>query len=80
LVDKTLLQMARDLKRAFGQRVRDFRQARKWSQQDLEQHSGLHWTYIGQVERGERNLTLLSIQKIAKGFKVEIVDLFKGLG
>jgi transcriptional regulator with XRE-family HTH domain len=56
------------------------RKARGWSQEVLDQHSGLHWTYIGQVERGERNLTLLSIQKIAKGFKIEIVELFKGLG
>jgi transcriptional regulator with XRE-family HTH domain len=72
--------MARDLKRAFGRRVREFREVRGWSQEQMEQHSGLHWTYIGQVERGERNLTLLSIQKIAKGFKVEIVELFKGLG
>ncbi|HEX3156548.1 MAG TPA: helix-turn-helix transcriptional regulator [Candidatus Angelobacter sp.] len=72
--------MAKDLKRAFGQRVLQLRKARGWSQEVLDQHSGLHWTYIGQVERGERNLTLLSIQKIAKGFKIEMVDLFKGLG
>jgi transcriptional regulator with XRE-family HTH domain len=72
--------MAKDLKRAFGQRVLQLRKARGWSQEVLDQHSGLHWTYIGQVERGERNLTLLSIQKIAKGFKIEIVELFKGLG
>ncbi|MGH9635736.1 MAG: helix-turn-helix domain-containing protein [Candidatus Angelobacter sp.] len=72
--------MAKDLKRAFGQRVLQLRKARGWSQEVLDQHSGLHWTYIGQVERGERNLTLLSIQKIAKGFKIEMVELFKGLG
>jgi XRE family transcriptional regulator, regulator of sulfur utilization len=72
--------MAKDLKRAFGQRVLQLRKARGWSQEVLDQHSGLHWTYIGQVERGERNLTLMSIQKIAKGFKIEIVELFKGLG
>ena len=72
--------MAKDLKRAFGQRVLKLRKARGWSQEVLDQHSGLHWTYIGQVERGERNLTLLSIQKIAKGFKIEMVELFKGLG
>jgi transcriptional regulator with XRE-family HTH domain len=72
--------MPRDLKRAFGQRVRELREARDWSQETLDHHSGLHWTYIGQVERGERNLTLLSIQKIAKGFKIEIAELFKGLG
>jgi transcriptional regulator with XRE-family HTH domain len=72
--------MPRDLKRAFGQRVLELRKVRGWSQEVLDQHSGLHWTYIGQVERGERNLTLLSIQKIAKGLKIEMVELFKGLG
>jgi transcriptional regulator with XRE-family HTH domain len=72
--------MPRDVKRAFGQRVLELRKARGWSQETLEQHSGLHWTYIGQVERGERNLTLLSIQKIAKGLKVDMAELLKGLG
>jgi transcriptional regulator with XRE-family HTH domain len=72
--------MARDLKRAFGQRVRDLREARGWSQEQAEQHCGLHWTYIGQVERGERNLTLLSMQKFARGFKIGLAELFKGLG
>lgn len=75
-----LFVMARDLKRAFGQRVRALREARGWSQERAEQQVGLHWTYIGQVERGERNLTLLSIQKLAKGFKIELAELFKGLG
>lgn len=75
-----LFVMPRDLKRAFGQRVRALREARGWSQERAEQQVGLHWTYIGQVERGERNLTLLSIQKIAKGFKIELAELFKGLG
>jgi transcriptional regulator with XRE-family HTH domain len=72
--------MPRDIQRAFGQRVLELRKARGWSQEALDQRSGLHWTYIGQVERGERNLTLLSIQKIAKGLKIEMIELFKGLG
>jgi transcriptional regulator with XRE-family HTH domain len=46
----------------------------------MAEATGLHWTYIGQAERGERNLTLRSIQKIAKGLKIEMVELFKGLG
>lgn len=69
----------RDIKRAFGLRVRELRAERGWSQEETAEATGLHWTYIGQVERGERNLTLLSIQKIAKGFKIEIRELFKGL-
>ena len=56
------------------------RAARGWSQEEMAEATGLHWTYIGQVERGERNLTLLSIQKIAKGLKIEMAELFKGLG
>jgi transcriptional regulator with XRE-family HTH domain len=80
LAAETLVVVVKDLKRAFGQRVRELREARDWSQEEMNQHSGLHWTYVGQVERGERNLTLLSIQKIAKGFRIEMAELFKGLG
>jgi transcriptional regulator with XRE-family HTH domain len=40
---------------------------------------GMHWTYIGQVERGERNLTLQSIQSIAKALNLKISELFRGL-
>jgi len=41
--------------------------------------SDLHWTYIGQVERGERNLTLLSIHAIARGFKMKMSQLLEGV-
>ena len=39
----------------------------------------MHWTYIGQVERGERNLTLLSIQSLAKALRIKISHLFRGI-
>jgi len=39
----------------------------------------MHWTYIGQVERGERNLTLESIQSIARGLRIKIAKLFDGV-
>ena len=41
--------------------------------------SGMHWTYIGQVERGERNLTLQSIESIAKAFRIKLTNLFRGI-
>lgn len=41
--------------------------------------SGMHWTYIGQVERGERNLTLQSIQSIARALRMKIAILFRGI-
>jgi transcriptional regulator with XRE-family HTH domain len=40
----------------------------------------LHWTYIGGIERGERNPTLVSVYKVARGLKIEISELFEGLG
>jgi transcriptional regulator with XRE-family HTH domain len=71
--------VASDIKHAFGRRVRQLRKTRKWSQEKLAEVSGMHWTYIGQVERGERNLTLESIQSIARGLRIRIAKLFDGV-
>jgi transcriptional regulator with XRE-family HTH domain len=54
--------------REFGQRVRKLRKAAKWTQEELAERSGLHHTYIGSIERGERNLALLNIRKVANAF------------
>jgi XRE family transcriptional regulator, regulator of sulfur utilization len=72
--------VAKDIKKAFGERLRELRGARDWSQEEMGEACDLHWTYIGQVERGERNLTLESIQKIAHGLRINISELFKGIG
>jgi transcriptional regulator with XRE-family HTH domain len=69
-----------DIKHALGRRIRQLRKERKWSQEKLAEMSGMHWTYIGQVERGERNLTLQSIESIAKALRIKITDLFRGIG
>ncbi len=71
--------MAKDLKVILGARIRELRKDLKWSQERLAEECGMHWTYIGQVERGERNLTLHSIQVIAKALKIKISELFRGL-
>ncbi|MET0516983.1 MAG: helix-turn-helix transcriptional regulator [Nitrospiraceae bacterium] len=42
----------------FGVRVRQLRIRRGWTQEQLAEHAGRHWTYIGGIERGERNVTL----------------------
>lgn len=61
----------------FGTQVRKLRNARGWSQEHLAERASLHWTYVGGVERGERNPTLVVIARIAKAFGISIQDLFE---
>ena len=62
---------------AFGNRVRSLRKAKGISQEELSYRADLHRTYIGMIERAEKNLTLTNIAKIAKALDVKIVELFK---
>lgn len=63
----------------FGKTVRDARLKRNLSQEKLGELAGLHRTYIGMVERAEKNITLKNIQKIAKALSLRISSLFKDL-
>lgn len=63
----------------FGSKVRDLRIAQGMSQETLAQKSGLHRTYIGGIERGERNISLINIEKIAKALELSLVDIVEGL-
>lgn len=56
---------------AFGKRLLALREAAGLTQEALAHNAGLHWTYIGQVERGERNLSYKNVLKIAHGLSVE---------
>ena len=62
---------------AFGERIRDLRKEKNLSQEELADKALLHRTYIGMIERAEKNLTLTNIEKIAKALGVEIIDLLK---
>ena len=66
-----------DIFKKFGSRVRELRVARGASQEILAQKSGLHRTYIGGIERGERNVSLENIQKIAQALNITIAGLFE---
>jgi transcriptional regulator with XRE-family HTH domain len=61
----------------FGNRVRQLRNERNISQEKLAEYADLHRTYIGMIERGEKNITLLNIVKIASALKVTIGELMK---
>lgn len=60
----------------FAQRVRTLREAQGISQEKLAERAGLHRTYIGIVERLERNPSLVCIHKIANGLGVHVTELF----
>jgi len=68
--------MAQDIRKMFGKKVQGLRQKRGISQEKLAHEVGVHRTYLGFVERGERNPTLTKIEKIAKALGVSIQDLF----
>ncbi|MFA5330559.1 MAG: helix-turn-helix transcriptional regulator [Prolixibacteraceae bacterium] len=60
----------------FGQRVREIRKGKNLSQEDLSFKADLHRTYIGMIERAEKNITLINIEKIALALDVDIKELF----
>lgn len=63
----------------FGQHVRELRKAKGFSQEVFAAHCGLDRTYIGGIERGERNVALRNIEVIAKTLDVTISKLMQGL-
>ena len=69
-----------EIAKILGQRIRNYRTARGLSQEKLAELSGCHHTYIGQLERGEKNATIESIEKISEALKVSLSTLFEKLG
>ncbi len=59
----------------FGEKVRDERHKLGLSQEELASRAGVHRTYIGMIERAEKNITLENIEKVAKALKINISDL-----
>jgi transcriptional regulator with XRE-family HTH domain len=63
----------------FGQRVRDRRHQLGLSQEAMAHQIGVHWTFLGQVERGQRNLNLHNLVKLAHGLGLDPAELVQGL-
>jgi transcriptional regulator with XRE-family HTH domain len=65
-----------DIKKKFGERVRLLRNDKGWSQEKLALVADLDRTYIPSIEKGNRNVSITVIEKIAKAFDLKISDLF----
>lgn len=63
-------------RKQFGERVKELRKKAGLSQEELSFRSGIHRTYIGSVERGEQNVSVDNIYKIAKALNVSLKDFF----
>ena len=63
----------------FGRRVRELRKGRGFSQEELAHRAGMHYTYVGGIERGERNPALVNIGALAAALGVSLAELFAPL-
>ena len=63
----------------FSKNVQEYRRAQQISQEQLAESAGVHRTYIGMIERAEKNITLLNIAKIANALKISPSVLLKNL-
>lgn len=69
--------MEGDLQRTVGRNLRRYRQARELSQEAFAEQLGYHRTYVGGLERGERNLTLVAVERIAERLELEPLALLQ---
>jgi len=63
----------------LGKNIKRLRKSKGLSQEKLAELAGLHRTYVGGVERGERNISLLNLVRLARVLKVSVSDLVKGI-
>ena len=68
--------MAKDIRIRFGQKVRKLRERKSWTQVVMAEKLGLDQSYLADLEEGRRNVSLLNLELIAKGFGLSISQLF----
>jgi transcriptional regulator with XRE-family HTH domain len=66
--------------KSFGLRVRKFRETMDWSQDQLAEQANLHRTYISGLERGERNVSVINVLRLARALKITPGKLLDGIG
>ncbi|KKT96563.1 MAG: helix-turn-helix protein [Parcubacteria group bacterium GW2011_GWA2_45_15] len=69
--------MKREVLIKFGKKVRAERDKLRFSQEELASRAGVHRTYIGMIERAEKNITLENIEKVAKALNLKLSDFFR---
>ncbi len=67
----------KDIRILYGERLKDFRKKKGLSQEELGFKSSLHRTYISEVERGRRNISILNIARIAKALEIKVKEFFE---
>ncbi len=72
-----LFQVETDILNKFGEKIKKLRLEKSWSQEVLAEKTGFHRTYIGMIERGERNLSLKNIETFANTFEIKISELLE---
>ena len=69
--------MPLDIRIRFGRAIRRLREEQDINQEEAAERCGLHRTYYSGIERGVRNVSLLNIEKVAKGLRTSLPDLFR---
>lgn len=65
-----------EIKKLIGDRIRDLRKKKGLAQEKLGSKAKLHYTYIGGIERGEKNVSIITLSKIAKGLGTTVNEIF----
>jgi transcriptional regulator with XRE-family HTH domain len=68
-----------DIRARLGQRLRSLRKKKGWTQIELADYLGLRRTYVSDLELGKRNVSLLTMEIVARGFKLSVSQLLRGL-
>jgi transcriptional regulator with XRE-family HTH domain len=68
-----------EVHKKLGKRIAELRKKKGFSQERFAHECGFHRSYMGAVERGEKNITLAMVNKVAKALKISLAELFKGV-
>ncbi|HWE37188.1 MAG TPA: helix-turn-helix transcriptional regulator [Isosphaeraceae bacterium] len=69
----------RDIRERFGDAVRDRREALALTQEEFAERAGIHRTYLSDIERGTRNVSLINIERLSEALALEISELFRSV-